>query len=345
MSSLLKFPWPQTKKRTAAEVFDDLATAATYGSPAGAMYRVGKRLYKQYKGRTTVYRTMPPYSSRRRRYSSRRTAFRRNRGRTAYRKRRTARLMRGTKKALNKGGLMNTLIVPFPKTKKCGLVWNFYQDIDHTNKGSGDFGTRRYNCANPQYPVSGVNPNTTGQARWGDTLHTLYNKYICYGSKLTLRIRNYTSTTTNSNGLMMAIFMYPVDREADALPSLATPYNEMKMSPYRVTPFKLVNTGEHPVTLTATWSLKKAKYFNKSSADPTKPEDYYQVWNPDNATSSDIILPRQWRYSLVVFNQDPADTTGTTKYIIEERVTYYTKWIDRIANNTVAVTPNAMDND
>ena len=119
----------------------------------------------------------------------------------------------------------------------------------------------------------------------------------------------------------------------------------MKMSPYRVTPFKVVNAGASPVTLSATWSLKRTKQFNLIQGSTTSGGDYYVKWEPTNASAPENLTPRQWRYALVIFNQDPADVGGTTTYLIEQRVAYYTKWVNLRANNTVAVTPNAMDND
>ena len=171
------------RKRKLAEVAETLADYATAGSPGIA---ATKALYKRLK--PTVYRhpyrpNMPAYSRRRRRYSRRRATFRRNRGKVAYRKRRLARVMRGTVKAHNKGTLMKTLQCPFGNTKKATLVWNFYEDRTHANAGSADYGVIKWNCGNPQYPFSTTGPGTTGQARWGDTLNTLYEKYICYGSR------------------------------------------------------------------------------------------------------------------------------------------------------------------
>jgi hypothetical protein len=91
--------------------------------------------------------------------------------------------------------------------------------------------------------------------------------------------------------------------------------------------------------------LKKTKGFNLLQGSATSAGDYYVDWNPTNGTATENITPRQWRYGLIIFNQDPADVGGTTTYLIEHRVAYYTKWVNLRANNTTAVTPNAMDND
>ena len=138
--------------------------------------------------------------------------------------------------------------------------------------------------------------------------------------------------------------MYPVDQATDAA-GTTHPYNEMKMSPYRVTPFKVVNAGANPVTFSCTWSLKKPKFYNLIRGSTTNAGNYYVSWDPNNATATQNITPRQWRYALVMFNQDPSDNTGTTTLLMEQRIAYYTKWVGLRANNTVAVTANAMDND
>lgn len=326
------------RKRTLDELGTDIYSALEAQSPALQILRRVKAKMAYGNRRRYSLHVRRRLSRRYRTYKSSRPTIRR----------RTALFHRKKKLAL-RGGLPPS-IHPFPHMRKAILNWTNYSDVTHTNYGSASAGSLAWNCFQPTKPsFDDANASTSGQANWGDTLSALYHYHQCRYSRITITIRSAGNTETGQettvNNLMFALFIAPTEYQAQTV-STADPINENMVNAYRVTPFKRWRPGDI-ISLRAKASgprlTKKSEYSDVQNATP---KNWWAVWDPVNTNITiNELWPKNWIYKLLVYNEDPSSTAGTTKYVADVRITYHTKWKQLKMRNTTAVTPAALDMD